>query len=89
MGEAIAAFLLGAIEVIVVLTGKAVVSVASFGRWRGESLSGAEGRIHAPAGALSFKRDGQRVFTPTGLSLIGFLFYGLLALGLVWWSSLP
>lgn len=67
MGEAIAALLGAVLEVAMIFTGKAVVSAASFGRWRGEQLSSSEGRIHSPAGALSFKRDGQRVFTATGL----------------------
>jgi hypothetical protein len=89
MGEAVAALLWGAVEVILIFTGKAVIAVASFGRWRSESLNGAEGRIYGPAGALSFKRDGQCVFTPTGLSLVGVLFYVLLVLALLWWASLP
>ena len=53
MGEAIAALLGAVLEVAMIFTGKAVVSAASFGRWRGEQLSSSEGRIHSPAGALS------------------------------------
>ena len=52
MGEAIAALLGAVLEVAMIFTGKAVVSAASFGRWRGEQLSSSEGRIHSPAGAL-------------------------------------
>jgi len=63
------------IEVILLNTGRAVVFVGTFGRWRSEKLSKAEGRIHGLAGALSFKREGQRVITATGLVLAGLLFY--------------
>jgi len=34
-----------------------------------------EARIYGPAGALSFVRDGQRVVTALGLSVVGGAFY--------------
>ena len=42
-----------------------------------------EESVHGAAGALSFVRDGQRVVTTTGLGLLGFIFYLLLAVALV------
>ena len=92
MGELVAALLWAAIEIAFVLlafTGKVVVAVASFGRWRSEKLSGIEGHIYGAAGALSFKRDGQRVVTPTGLLFVGGLFYALLGFAALWLVSLP
>lgn len=89
MGEAIGALLWMILEVALVLTGKVVVAVASFGRWRGERLSSTESRIYGPAGALSFKRDGQRVVTANGLLFVGVLFYVLLSFILLWWASYP
>lgn len=50
-------------ELVLALTGKFVVWVVSFGRSRSESLREDERRVFAPAGALSFVRDGQRVVT--------------------------
>lgn len=82
MTDAIVFILWGAVEVLFVLTGKLVVSAISLGHWRGEALSGNEHRMHGPAGALSFRRDGQRVVTCNGLLLVGVLFYVVLALAL-------
>jgi hypothetical protein len=42
-----------------------------------------EESIHGGAGALSFVRNGQRVITTTGMGLLGFVFYLLLAAVLV------
>jgi len=61
--------------VIAIQTGRALVWLFSGGKWRGEPLFGNEGRIYGAAGALSFLRDGKRVITETGLSLIGGAFY--------------
>ena len=61
--------------VILVSTGRIVVSVLSFGRWRGASMFDKEEGKFGGAGALSFVRDGQRVLTTTGQGLLGFLFY--------------
>ena len=88
MGEVIAALLGTVVEVVLIFTGKAVISVASFGRWRGEQFSSSEGRIHSPAGALTFKRDGQRVFTATGLFFIGSVFYVLLFFAAILFAAL-
>ena len=78
MLELLAALAWGAMELVVVLSGKLFVQLISLGRWRGESLDGSEGRMHGPAGALSFSRDGQRVLTWSGLQLAGLAFYVLL-----------
>ena len=63
-----------AVDLAFVLAGKLFVRMISLGRWRGESLSSSEGRMYGPAGALSFKRDGQRVFTWSGMQLAGVVF---------------
>ena len=74
-------------ELALVITGKFIIFAASLGRWRGEHLNSDESLIYAPAGALSFKRDGQRVVTASGLALAGVAFYALLGLVLVWLAS--
>lgn len=79
MLEFLAALAWGAVDLALVLSGKFFVQMVSLGRWRGESLDGSEGRVHGPAGALSFKRDGQRVLTLSGLLFAGLAFYVLLA----------
>jgi hypothetical protein len=78
MLEILAALAWGAMELALALSGKWFVRVISLGRWRGESLRGSEGRMYGPAGALSFTRDGQRVFTWNGMQLAGLVFYVLL-----------
>jgi hypothetical protein len=75
MTELFAGMVWGSLELLMLFTGKAVVSVLSLGRWRGEAIGGNESRIHAGAGALSFVRDGRRVVTETGLLFIGITFY--------------
>ncbi len=87
MQDVIGWLLWSAFEAIFVLTGRLVIGVASGGRWRAERMQGKESRIHGPSGALSFKREGRRVFTTTGLALVGVSFYGLLALALFWAAS--
>lgn len=62
-------------ELVFIGTGKVLVMVFSLGQWRGESIFGKESQIHGAAGALSFVRDGQRVITTTGMTIVGFLFY--------------
>jgi hypothetical protein len=64
--------------VIAIQTGRVVVWLVSFGKWRGEPLFGDEGRIYGAAGALSFVRDGKRVITDTGLLFVGVAFYVVL-----------
>jgi len=78
MAEFFASFIWGLLELVLALTGKFVVWVLSFGRWRSESLREGESRVFAAAGALSFVRDGQRVITTTGLFFVGLAFYVLL-----------
>lgn len=75
------------VELLFALTGKGLVSLLSFGKWRGEALNGNEARLHAAAGSLSFVLDGQRVVTAAGLTLVGMAFYGLLAGALVYWMT--
>lgn len=82
MTDAIVLILWGGIEVLLVFTGKLVVAAVSLGRWRGQDLSSKEHLVYGPAGALSFRRDGQRVLTHDGLLFVGVLFYGVLTLGL-------
>jgi hypothetical protein len=74
------------VELLLIGTGRAVVSLASFGRWRGEQLGAREGRVHGMAGALSFRRDGRRVITRVGLLLTGVAFYATLAVVLIAWA---
>jgi hypothetical protein len=54
-----------------VSVGRAALWLLSGGRWRGETLSGNEGRIHSAAGSLWFERDGRTVFTQTGQFFAG------------------
>ena len=65
-------------DVILMLTGTFVVSLVTLGHWRGERLMSNEARIYGAAGAFSFVRDGQRVVTGLGLSIVGTLFYFIL-----------
>ena len=65
----------GVLGVFTIQTGRVVVWLVSFGKWRGEPLFGDEGRIYGAAGALSFVRDGRRVITDTGLLFVGVVFY--------------
>ena len=87
MGEAIAALAWAAIELLLLFTGRLIVLAVSGGHWRAEGVTSTEGSIHGAAGALSFKRDGQRVVTCTGQVLAGFLFYFLLVVGLIWMAT--
>ena len=74
------------ITVVVVGTGRVLVTVLTMGRWRVASMFSTEEQVHGPAGALSFVRDGQRVVTTTGQGFLGFGFYVLVAITLVFWS---
>jgi hypothetical protein len=67
-----------ALTFICIQTGRFVVWLVSFGRWRSEAWRGNESQIYGPAGALSFNRDGQRVITNTGLTFVGIVFYVVL-----------
>lgn len=64
-----------ALGVVGIQTGRLVVWLVSFGKWRGEPLFGDEGRIYGAAGALSFVRNGKRVISETGLLFVGVAFY--------------
>ena len=72
-----------AVEMLLVGTGRIAVRALSLGRWRGEVFGGNEARVHAAAGALSFRRDGQRVFTRTGLAFAGIFTWIAFALMLI------
>jgi hypothetical protein len=65
----------GMLGIIAIQTGRALVWIVSVGKWRGEPLFGDEGRIYSAAGAFSFVRDGKRVITKSGLSIVGGVFY--------------
>jgi len=88
MLEVLGMLLWCAVDFAVVLSGKLFVQMISLGRWRGESLDGSEGRVYGPAGALSFKRDGRRVLTLSGLMFAGLAFYVLLGFVALMASSL-
>lgn len=74
-----------ALDTLLMLTGKLVVRLISLGQWRGERFLQGEARIYGAAGAISFLRDGQRVVTGLGLTIVGTLFYFSL---LVCWVAL-
>ncbi len=78
MTEFLVAMLWSAVEVLIVFTGALVIRVLSFGRWRTEDARNKEARMFAPAGALSFRRDGQRVVTANGVYIAGSAFYAVL-----------
>jgi hypothetical protein len=87
MEEAFAFVTFVVVEVLLIQTGRAVVWCVSNGRWRGEDLSQKEGRIHGPAGALTFLRDGQRVVTVNGMLFAGIAFYVMAAIGFIAWFA--
>ncbi len=66
-------------DLVFTVIGRVAVWMFSLGRWRGEPLGGDEGRIYAPAGALSFTREGRRVITHTGQLFAGVAFSVVLA----------
>jgi hypothetical protein len=73
----------GVLRLIAIQTGRVLVKLISIGKWRGEQLFGDEGRIYAAAGAFSFVRDGKRVITESGLSLVGGVFYLVLLVAVI------
>lgn len=75
------------VDVVLLGTGQVIVRVVSFGRWRGESLGTKEGRIHGAAGALAFKRNGQRVVTASGLLFVGMSFWVCVGVLLLGWTA--
>ena len=68
MTDLVVAVLWSAVDVLLMATGALLVRALSLGRWRTEDARHKEAPMFAPAGALSFRRDGQRVVTATGLS---------------------
>ena len=83
MTDLVVAVLWSAVDVLLIFTGALVVRLLSLGRWRTEHVRHKEARMFAPVGALSFRREGQRVVTASGLYIAGSLFYALLAVLLV------
>ena len=83
MTDLVVAVLWSAVDVLLIATGALLVRALSLGRWRTEDASNKEARMFAPAGALSFRREGQRVVTASSLYIAGSLFYALLAVLLV------
>lgn len=75
------------LDLVLIGTGRLLVWLISLGDWRGVRVGTDEARIHAPAGALSFTLDGQRVFTRLGLLLIGLSFHALSQLLLLVWAG--
>lgn len=78
MTEFVVAMLWSAVEVLVVFTGAQVVRVVRLGRWRTVPRGNDEARVVGAAGALSFRREGQRVVTADGSMWMGLLFCALL-----------
>lgn len=70
-------------ELLLMMTGRIVICIATLGRCKCESLLSDDYRIHGAAGALWYARDGRCVVTQTGQSLAGCLFYAGLVLALV------
>jgi len=70
-------------DILLVNTGRVAVFAFSMGRWRGERFGSNEGRVNGMAGALSFKTDGQRVFTRNGLAFVGVAVYVAIAVALL------
>jgi hypothetical protein len=88
--EGIGWLLAGLLELLLVGTGKVVVAVVSFGRWRGEKISRNEGRIYSAAGSLWFRRDGRIVVALNGLLFVGIIFYVVFIVYLaVYWGARP
>ena len=83
MTDLVVAVLWSAVDVLLIATGALLVRALSLGRWRTEDARNREARMFAPAGALSFRRDGQRVVTATGVYMAGSAFYAVLAVLLV------
>lgn len=75
------------IEILLIGTGRLVVCTVSFGRWRGEKVGERESKTLAPAGALSFRHEGVRVVTHTGLLFVGIVFYVGAAVSLLAFAS--
>ncbi len=75
------------VETVCMLTGMGLVRLLSRGQWRSEKLTGKEAAIQSAAGSLSFRIDGSRVVTTSGLILVGMAFYGVLAWAGIWLAT--
>ena len=78
MHEAFLALLWSAFEFLFAKTGALLLRAASFGRWRAEPWRSTEHRVHAAAGAFSYRKNGARVFTVQGQTVAGVLAWVLL-----------
>ena len=78
MHDALLALLWTTLEVLFAKTGALLLRAASFGRWRAQPLRSVEHRVHAAAGAFSYRKDGARVFTVQGQTVAGVLAWVLL-----------
>lgn len=67
--------LAGLLSELTKLLGRGVVSIVSLGRWRGERFKDQEAARYAAAGSFWFRREGQIVFTDTGLLFTGIMLY--------------
>lgn len=65
------------------LLGRGVACIVSLGKWRGERFKGQKADIYAAAGSIWFRREGQVVFTDTGLLFIGIMLYCACVFGLL------
>jgi hypothetical protein len=78
MHDALLALLWATLEILFAKTGALLLRAASFWRWRAQPLRSAEHRVHAAAGAFSYRKDGVRVFTVQGQTVAGMLAWVLL-----------
>jgi hypothetical protein len=62
-------------EIVLAQTGRFVVWVATFGRWRAERFEEGEAEAYAPEAGLYFKRGGQYVITAISCVFAGLVFY--------------
>ncbi|MGC1172993.1 hypothetical protein [Polaromonas sp.] len=63
------------VDIVLAQTGRFVVWVATFGRWRAERFEEGEAEAYAPEAGLYFKRGGQYVLTAIACVFAGFVFY--------------
>ena len=71
------------LELLVMMTGRVVICIATLGHCKCDGLLSDNHRIHSAAGSLWYSHAGRCVVTQTGQSLAGFLFYIALVLALV------
>jgi hypothetical protein len=73
MFEVIIALLWLLVDVFFVTTGALLIRLVSFKRWKAEPRQSSEHRVRSAAGSLSFRRDGNLVFTTQGQAVLGAL----------------